>query len=372
MITFFVLFFILSSAIANYKTFHTPLGFDWQDRWQISIDTGARWQPEQDNEQLKQLVNTLRQQTEIKSTHVFHLPVFQNSTWSSSSRKGDTIMKFNSNTTDDKGLLNSGVELIQGRWFGPEDAGQHYRPVMINELFVKEYFQHENPIGFQFKEGKPEIKPRKIVGVFKDYRQKGDFAESVPYIFNRYDYDAGSSNGMRQLHVSFTQQPNVAYEERLQAVLKTIAPTWRFKITPMETLRKQAINDVVIPMTILSVVVLFLLLMVAMGLFGVLWQDINRRTQEIGVRRALGASKWSIQKQIIGELVVLALFSIALASIVLVQLPLLQLLDYISWSIFAKSMLASTGVMLLLVVLCALYPSRTAIKIQPAIALHYE
>jgi len=125
-------------------------------------------------------------------------------------------------------------------------------------------------------------------------------------------------------------------------------------------------------MLIMATVVGFLLVMVAMGLFGVLWQNINSRTQEIGLRRALGASATSIRAQIISELFVLALFAMAITFFILIQVPMLQLIDSVTWSNFWMSTIGSVSVMTLIVILCALYPSSTAIKLAPATALHYE
>ena len=84
-------------------------------------------------------------------------------------------------------------------------------------------------------------------------------------------------------------------------------------------MRAAQIKKVVVPMTIMSIVVGFLLIMVAVGLFGVLWQNISGRTQEIGLRRALGASAASVRSQIIGELVLLALLFYLLIIVIILS-----------------------------------------------------
>lgn len=375
-ITFVVLFFLIHSAINNYQLYNKPLGFQWQKTWSIALDTGARWNNENDNPQLQQLVKILEQDERIASIGLSQMPAFQRARWSDDlTINGKEIFHYGNRVNTD-GPQGWGVELIAGRWFGEQDNGQNYHPIMINKLFVEQAFGDADPINFDIisldDDGKPEGLPKRIVGVFEDFRQMGEFSESLPYMFNYFDLEQGHRYGVRYMQITFHENQNAAYEETLLKTLKSVTPQWEFNISTWANNRDNQINTVLIPLSILATVVGFLLIMVAMGLFGVLWQNINRRTQEIGLRRALGASKNEIQGQVIGELVILALFSIIFTLAFLVQLPLLSLLDSMTWSSFWLSIASTTVVILFIVVLCALYPSRAAIKMPPAEALHYE
>lgn len=375
-ITFVVLFFLIHSAINNYQLYNKPLGFQWQKTWSIAIDTGARWNNEQDQPQLQQLVKILKQDDKISSIGLTQVPIFQQSTWSSNiTISGKEIFHYG-NRVNVEGPQGWDVKLIAGRWFGEQDNGQHYKPIMVNRLFVEQAFGDIDPINFDIinfdGEGKSEGMPTRIVGVFEDFRQKGEFSESMPYMFNYFDLKKGHKYGVSYMQITFHENQNAAYEETLLKTLKSVNPLWEFNISTWANNRESQINNVLIPLAILATVVGFLLLMVAMGLFGVLWQNINRRTQEIGLRRALGASKADIQSQVISELVILALFSIVFTLAFLIQLPLLSMLDSMTWSNFWLSIASTTVVILFIVVLCALYPSRAAIKMPPAQALHYE
>jgi len=375
-ITFVVLFFLIHTAINNYQLYNKPLGFEWQKTWSIALDTGARWNNEQDHPQLQQLVKILKQDDKISSIGLTQVPIFQQSAWSSDATiNGKEIFHYG-NRVNKEGPQGWGVKLIAGRWFSEQDDGQHYHPIMVNKLFVEQAFGNDDPINFDIVElgddGKPEGQPKRIIGVFEDFRQKGEFSESRPYMFNYFDLKKGHRYGVNYMQITFHENQNAAYEETLLKTLKSVNPLWEFNITTWANNRDSQINTVLIPLAIIATVVGFLLLMVAMGLFGVLWQNINRRTQEIGLRRALGASKSDIQSQVIGELVVLALFSILFTLAFLVQLPLLSLLDNMTWSSFWLSIAYTTVVILFIVVFCALYPSRAAIKIPPAQALNYE
>ncbi|MCW8875735.1 MAG: ABC transporter permease [Kangiellaceae bacterium] len=372
-ITFGVLFAVIYLGIYNYKVFNTPLGFEWKNTWNIRIDTGGRWNNETDKVQLKAIAEVLRTRPEIKSADVIMMPLFVNGRWRSVETINGHRAPYKANMLNHEAPKNLGVELVSGRWFGPQDDGQNYQGVMVNQRFVDEFLDSVEPVGFEFSDpGQPEAKPKRIVGIFKDFRQQGEFSTPGPYMFFRYNWEQGDSFGLRNIMLKFDKPQPASYEKDLHQTLKQIAPSWEFNIQSFKNLRQQRINEIVIPMTVMAVVVAFLLIMVAMGLFGVLWQNINRRIQEIGLRRAIGASENSIRLQIIGELIVLAIFGMAAASIFIIQVPLLNLIEAVTWGNFVVSMLLSISAMLLIVIICALYPSHSATKLSPAVALHYE
>lgn len=372
-IAFAVLFAIISAGLHNYRVYNIPLGFEWERAWNIQLNTGGQWNNDSDKVTLKSIVEVLQSHQKIESASVTMMPLFENSRWSSGQKINGKDALFVANRLDSNAPSNLGVELVAGRWFGPQDNDENFTYIMVNQRFVDDYLEGANPVNFVFSDPEaPKARPKKIVGVFGDFRQMGEFSTPMPYAFFRYDFDAGYSYGVGNVVIKFSQEENAAFEAELMKILKGVAPTWEFTIAPLKTKRDSQLNQVIIPLTVLAVIVAFLMLMVAMGLFGVLWQNISRRTQEIGLRRAIGASEGSVKGQIIGELVVLALFGIAIATIFIIQVPLLQLIDTVSWSNFTMSMGLAVSVMLTIVVLCAFYPSRAAIKLPPSVALHYE
>ena len=114
------------------------------------------------------------------------------------------------------------------------------------------------------------------------------------------------------------------------------------------------------------------MLMVALGLTGRLWQSVTQRTKEIGLRRAKGATAKRIYKQILGELLVITTFGLLIGVLVVIQFPLLDFLGFATKQVYAYSLLISLALIYALTIICGLYPSRLATKVQPAEALHYE
>ena len=127
------------------------------------------------------------------------------------------------------------------------------------------------------------------------------------------------------------------------------------------------------PLVVVAVIAAFMLLMVAFGLFGALWQNTTARIPEIGLRRAIGASAGQIYRQIVLEQFMLSSIAIALGLVLLVQLPLTGVLgESLNWTVFALAAGLSMLVIYLLSLLCALYPGWRASRLSPTEALHYE
>ncbi len=94
-----------------------------------------------------------------------------------------------------------------------------------------------------------------------------------------------------------------AFEEHLVNTLQAMAPDWSFGMKPTEDVRTEYLrNNYLTPLAIMGMVAGFLLLMVALGLSGVLWQNVTQRIRELGLRRAKGADRARIKRQIFMEI----------------------------------------------------------------------
>jgi putative ABC transport system permease protein len=112
--------------------------------------------------------------------------------------------------------------------------------------------------------------------------------------------------------------------------------------------------------------------MVVLGMIGVFWQSVTRRTHEIGLRRAMGATKSSIYRQFLGEVLLATTIGAAMGLVFVLQLPLLGIIDETQWQTLPESLLLALLSLYSLAVLSGLYPAWLAANVQPAQALHYE
>ena len=116
-----------------------------------------------------------------------------------------------------------------------------------------------------------------------------------------------------------------AFEPALVRRLQREAADWSFGVSTMEYLRERKLSDYVMPLTVLSVLAGFLLLMVTLGLTGVVWQSVIVRLREFGLRRAAGASGVSVRRQILAEMAVMTSFAVIAGTAIVGQLPFLPL-----------------------------------------------
>ncbi len=372
-VAFIVVFALVAIGLRYFTLYSVPLGYDYKNMWQVRMFSG-KWDPDRDLPVIQQLAQSLNQEQTIEEVHLMKQPPFENWTSRSAYERDGKHFDFISNAVDDGALETMGVELIKGRWFGPQDSGQNYQPVVVNRLFADSYFPAQDPIGQNIANPKGETKEIRIVGVFKEFRQFGELSALSPYLFYRLDINDPKTINNALYHMQLKVKPgtNIAYEDSLMRLLQGIAPDWTFSIRPWNLQRDSQMQETLLPLIVMAIVGVFLILMVAMGLFGVLWQNVTRRTHEIGLRRAIGATASSIHRLIISELLVVSCLAITIASALIVQVPLLGLFPELNWTLFAQSLLVSTAFMMMLAIGCAFYPGKVATQFKPAEALHYE
>src|SRR5581483_1483577 len=115
---------------------------------------------------------------------------------------------------------------------------------------------------------------------------------------------------------------------------QSIAKDWSFHVQPITEMRETMNSVRLAPVIAIGLIAGFLMIMVALGLIGVLWQNVTQRTREIGLRRAKGATAGNIYKQILGELIIIASFGLIVGTIVIAQFPLLDLVGFVSTRIY--------------------------------------
>ena len=370
-IAFIVIFAVSVLAIRNYTLYQIPLGYNYENMWRIQIMPTREWNGSKDEETLLQIINSVKQQPEVEKLHLLQNPTFRNWRGSSSVTIDEQEIFYFRNIFDDTAAQTLGMTLNDGRWFGPQDSNQNYDPILVNQEFVNLYFPNESVIGKNIAD--PDIenaRERRIVGVFQSFRQFGELSAVAPYVFSRSDMQAPGK--MLGIELKLNADLDPTFEQRVLEMLKALAPENNYSLTSWEIERDSQIRQTTIPLTIFAIIAGFLIIMVAMGLFGVLWQNVTSRTHEIGLRRALGATAAGIHKQIIGELMIVTSIGIAIAFVGLVQLPMLGVFQELDWPLFWVSMLSAIAFMLTLAALCGYYPGKVATGYSPSQALHYE
>jgi putative ABC transport system permease protein len=268
-----------------------------------------------------------------------------------------------------------GLELVRGRWFSREDDGSTFGAVVVNEYLAHTLFGDADPVGRVVpQDPRPDgTMPTelRVVGVVRAFRQHGEFSEPVAYSFRRFN-TRGEDFSPRLLVLKLRPGTPAAFEQKLVARLQAEARDWSFEVEPLVRMREDFLKARLTPVLAVAIIAAFLMLMVALGLTGVVWQSVTQRTREIGLRRAKGATAARIHRQILGELVLMATLALAAGVVVVVQFPLLDLIGAVRPLIYAQSLAISALAIYCLTLVFGWYPSRLATTVQPAEALRYE
>jgi putative ABC transport system permease protein len=375
-ISFLVLFGVAALGIYCYDGYRRPLGFAWEDVWNVSVvapGPEGEWGPDK-VETVRQLAIAVRGIPEVEQVTTVSAAPFSNSHDISSYDRpnGGAPFEFGVIVAGDAFDKIMKLRMIDGRWFSAEDDGANYHPKVINQRLARELFGTASPIGKPLAiaaDGRPE---ERIVGVLQDFRKNGELSAPANFVISRADPQSPSAHASENLILRLRPGSPKSAEARIVAALQATGKGWSFEIRPLSEMRALANKVRLAPLLSAGMVAVFLILMVGLGLTGVLWQNVTQRIKEIGLRRAKGATARDIQTQILGELVVLASAGIVLGGVIAIQFPLLALVGPISTGIVLASLAASVVLLYGLTLLCGAYPSRMASRITPAEALHYE
>ena len=393
LISFLVLFGVGMLAATGILRYRKPLGFDYQNVWVANVsipqlenptstsETGktgweermrARRAPEAPfRADFDRIMRELRAMPQIEAVAGTGAPAYSGSTWESTTDfEGRQIRMIRDSVTDgyDKVMR---AKLVRGRWFNAADDAANVPPMVIDTDLAKAMFPDRDALGqkFTFDEGNDY----RIVGIVEPFRKRGEFSEEkVQMAFDRVSLTGWRGEMPRALVIRVRPGTPPEFEEALTAQLHSLAPDYRIRIRHMDAMRRAMNQEFLAPMTLGVIVGAFLIFMVALGLSGVLWQNVTRRRREIGLRRALGATGSSVHRQILIEVALLATFAVIVGVVVVAQLPILGIFKVVSPSAYAIGIAAALATIYALTLVCGLYPSWLAGRIQPAEALHYE
>jgi putative ABC transport system permease protein len=390
--SFLALFGVVLFTMQFVNNSRQPLGFDIERVWSITID---RKENDEDpavksrhRATFRQLLLALHEMPQVEVAAASFTSPYANWSWGGGMRlRGGRKVDHGVNGVTDEFPALFQMPLVKGRWFSREDDAATWTPVLVNVRMAHEIFGDEDAVGKVIPEERdpndpppdPDEKPevRRVIGVFEDFRKDGELSTPENFLFQRVRLDDAipKANLPGRLLVRLAPGTPASFEETLVKRLMADAPNWSFEVQRADVMRESKLRQYTLPLAAVGTVAGFLLLMVALGLTGVVWQSVTQRIREFGLRRAKGATIVNIRRQVLVEMVIMTSLALIVGVALLAQLPLLPLpsgLDVIPAGVFAASIAISVTAIYVLTLLCGWYPSRLATKVQPAEALHYE
>ena len=374
LLAFLIVFAIAAFAVRNYQLYQLPTGFAWRNQWSVEIHTAQ--DIESDPALYDRLKRSLLELPEVEAVSFSGFQLYSLSRWSANYSLPDRSHRLNIDGLEvsDDFFQATQMTLTEGRWFSSADDGDSATPVIINRRMAELMFPGRSAVGQVYIDAEAKDQPRRfrVSGVVEQFRPHGEYMDPVPFMLPRFRAGV-SAHGLQVILIRLKPSTPRFVESALSARLKQIRSDWSYSITPLSEARSSLLKMQLTPLMVLSVIAAFLLVMVAFGLFGVLWQNTAQRIPEIGLRRAVGADAGHIYRQIIAEQMLLSSSAIASALLLLVQLPLTGVLgETLNWPVFLTATALSAGVIYLLSLLCSLYPGWRAARLSPTEALHYE
>jgi putative ABC transport system permease protein len=370
--SFLVLFAVFTLMVYYYSNYRKPMGMAYKNVWVVSYNNALQTK---NTDSINAYYETLRQT--IKGMHEVvdlsycsdNIP-FSNNTWNSSAvYNHKSVSGVDMYNAEDGYVKTMQATVLEGRWFNKADVVSKIQPVVINNELREKLFGNGPVVGKVFSEGDEGKNLKRVVGVIQAIKARGDYAKPNTAVYHRID--TGSFRWLGKIVIQVAPGTNAAFEARLYKTLANYMKDSNVEIEHLVSKRTDINYFTLVPMIVLGIVGCFLIINVALGLFGVLWYNINRRRGEIGLRRAIGATGNSVSKQLITESLILATLSLIVGSFFAVQFPLLNVFD-LSAGIYLLAIVFAVVFIYLLVFLCSLYPGRQAAAIYPAVALHEE
>jgi putative ABC transport system permease protein len=264
------------------------------------------------------------------------------------------------------------IPLLKGRSFSEQDRDNTPNVIVINEALANRYWPNQNAIGNRlgFEEDPSKQEWREIVGVVGNVKHKALATEAMPEVY--FPYQQFPSNFM-SLVVHTASDPVSMIPAIRSQVLSVDKDQPISDIMTMDQRLAKSVASSRFVMLLLSTVSILALSLAAVGIYGVMAYLVTERTQEIGVRMALGAQKRDVLKLVVGKGMALAVIGtviglVASFAFTRVMRSLLFEVTPTDWLTFVTA-----SIVLLTVALLACYiPARRATKLDPLVALRYE
>ena len=263
------------------------------------------------------------------------------------------------------------IPLLRGRTFNDREFAQQSNVVIINKTFADKYFGARNPLGQEIIiDMKDKNLPDEIIGIVGDVHESSLAAAPDPVSYWPYPELPYSVMTV----VVRTATPPLSMVPAIRETLRQIDKDQPMaKIATMDQLVSDSVASSRFTMLLLSAFAAFALVLACIGIYGVMAYSVAQRTQEIGIRLALGAQRRDVFRLVLGQGARLALVGVGIG--LPAALILTRMMTALLYRVSASDPLTFAAVAILLTFVASLacyIPARHAMKVNAIVALKYE
>ncbi|HEY6392787.1 MAG TPA: ABC transporter permease [Bryobacteraceae bacterium] len=261
------------------------------------------------------------------------------------------------------------VPLVRGREFTEHDGADAPPVVMVNQALVRRYWPNENPIGKRIYLGTTP-QAAEVAGVLGDIKNENLMHETTPEVFVPFPQLPWPS---LNLTIRTTRDPHNSISAVRRQISRIDKDQPVTNVQTLEELLDTASAQPRFTMLLLGIFASTALILAVVGIYGVIAYSVAQRTQELGIRLALGAAKSDILRLVLGHGLLLALSGVALGTIASVALTRVLSSMLYKTSATDPTIFSISAVLFLVAALIASYlPARRAMRIDPTDALRCE
>lgn len=307
----------------------------------------------------------------------FSMFAFNEGEWSTSillpgaSQLSERDREVHGNVIGPKHFEAMGLPVLTGRGFGPQDTASAPKVAVVNEAWVRRFSPGEYPLGKHFRlEGEEHRADVEVIGVVKDSKYENVREKTPPMIYlpftQRIQY-------LDDLEVRVTGNPATVIPRIRQALAEVER---NLPITDVATMGEVVDRSLARERLIAKLSGFFSLLALALecvGLYGTMSYAVARRTNEIGIRMALGAQRTNVLWVVLRESLLLVAIGVGCGIPIALwaQRFLVSLLFGLKPA-DPSTIVSATALLALVVLLAAYLPARRASRVDPLVALRYE
>jgi len=264
-----------------------------------------------------------------------------------------------------------GIAILKGRAFTDQDKSDAPPVIIVNETLARKYWPNDDPVGKRIRFPGPLDKNpwMEVVGVVQDVKHE----MNLPITPDFYLPHAQDSWPSMVLVAKTKSEPAAMAAPIRQQVWSLDKDQPVFDVHTMREVQSISLALYSFSSVMLSIFAVVALLLAAIGIYGVMFFAVTQRTQEIGIRMALGARTTDVLKLIVRHGMLLALIGAAagLAGAFAMTRLLASLLFGVTPTDVWTFSLVTTGLLMVALAACFI-PARRATKVDPLVALRYE